>query len=67
MKLKFVYIASTDCFCKTNCKMSTFLYLQAEGEQEVLVPGDPENKHILLCSELGGIPYHPKQIAFAVR
>ncbi|BFY98450.1 hypothetical protein BsWGS_01490 [Bradybaena similaris] len=37
----------------------------AEGEHEVLVPGDPENKHILLCSELGGIPYHPKQIAFA--
>ncbi|CAG5115409.1 unnamed protein product [Candidula unifasciata] len=37
----------------------------AEGEQEVLVPGDPENKHIQLCSELGGIPYHSKQLAFA--
>ncbi|XP_059177330.1 uncharacterized oxidoreductase YjmC-like [Physella acuta] len=37
----------------------------AEGESEILVPGDPENQHIELCTKLGGIPYHSKQIEFA--
>ncbi|GFO11269.1 delta(1)-pyrroline-2-carboxylate reductase [Plakobranchus ocellatus] len=36
-----------------------------EGETEILVPGDPEKNHIELCTRLGGIPYHSKQIAFA--
>ncbi|CAL1542127.1 unnamed protein product [Lymnaea stagnalis] len=37
----------------------------AEGESEILVPGDPEKRHMDLCEKLGGIPYHPKQIEFA--
>ncbi|KAK7508487.1 hypothetical protein BaRGS_00000053 [Batillaria attramentaria] len=37
----------------------------AEGETEVLVPGDPERQHMAMCDKLGGIPYKPKQIQVA--
>ena len=40
--------------------------LQADGEEEVLVAGDPERKHMALCDKLGGIPYHKNQILNAV-
>ena len=39
---------------------------QAEGEESVLVAGDPERQHMKLCEEKGGIPYHPNQIQFGV-
>jgi len=34
----------------------------AEGETEVLVPGDPERQHIAKCDAQGGIEYHPNLI-----
>ncbi|XP_076460466.1 putative oxidoreductase YjmC [Babylonia areolata] len=37
----------------------------AEGETEVLVPGDPERQHMALCDRKGGIPYQPQQIVWA--
>ncbi|CAL1541557.1 unnamed protein product [Lymnaea stagnalis] len=37
----------------------------AEGETDVLVPGDPERKHMAECDKLGGILYHPNQIKYA--
>jgi len=39
---------------------------QADKNLAVMVPGDPERKHIATCDRLGGIPYHPNQIANAV-
>ncbi|EYC02512.1 hypothetical protein Y032_0099g3157 [Ancylostoma ceylanicum] len=33
-----------------------------DGKLNVLVAGDPEDKHVKLVKELGGIPYHPNQI-----
>ena len=40
--------------------------LQAEGETEVLVPGDTERQHMASCDKQGGIAYQPKQIEWAV-
>ncbi|KAK7508494.1 hypothetical protein BaRGS_00000060 [Batillaria attramentaria] len=34
----------------------------AEGDSEVLVPGDLERQHMSMCDTLGGIPYKPKLI-----
>lgn len=39
---------------------------QASGQEPVEVAGDMERRHVELCSKLGGIPYHPNQISFAV-
>ncbi|XP_060563749.1 uncharacterized oxidoreductase YjmC-like [Ruditapes philippinarum] len=33
-----------------------------EGENEVLVAGDPERKHMEKCDKQGGILYHPEQM-----
>ncbi|WAQ93461.1 MDH-like protein [Mya arenaria] len=38
----------------------------AEEGVEVMVPGDPERKHMAKCDQQGGILYHPNQIKFAV-
>ena len=40
--------------------------LQAEGETEVLVPGDSERQHMASCDRKGGIAYKLKQIEWAV-
>jgi len=40
--------------------------LQAEGETEVLVAGDPEHKHMKMCDEQGGMHYHPNAIDILV-
>ena len=39
---------------------------QCQGQQRVLVAGDPERQHMKLCDKLGGIPYHLNQVNFAV-
>jgi len=35
-----------------------------EGQTELPVAGDPEAAHIRKCSQLGGVPYHQKQVDF---
>ena len=42
------------------------MVFQAEGEDEILIPGEPEKKFMELCERRGGIPYHPNQIQYAV-
>lgn len=42
------------------------LPLQADGEQEVLVAGDPEKKSMKKVEEDGGITYHPNFIKHLV-
>lgn len=37
----------------------------ADGETEVLVPGDTEKQHMARCDELGGIAYSRKQVDWA--
>jgi hypothetical protein len=39
---------------------------QADGCDKVLASGDPEREHVDLVAKLGGIPYHPNQISYAV-
>lgn len=41
--------------------------LQADGEEQVLVAGDPERIHMAKCDNQGGIPYHPNVINNLVR
>jgi len=41
--------------------------LQAEGETEVLVAGDPELRHMAMCDKQGGMRYHPNAIEILVR
>jgi len=40
--------------------------LQAEGETEVLVAGDPEHRHMAECDKQGGMRYHPNAIEILV-
>lgn len=37
----------------------------SEGQEKVLIPGDPEKVHMEKCNKQGGIEYHPNQIDFA--
>jgi hypothetical protein len=47
-------------------KTEELLSVQVEGENEVLVAGDPERKHMEKCDKQGGILYHPEQMKQAV-
>ena len=50
-----------------DCKFTRCMNcLQAEGETEVLVPGDTERQHMAACDKQGGIAYQLKQIEWAV-
>lgn len=48
-------------------KLNYSKYPQAEHAWEVMVPGDPESRHMVMCDTRGGIPYHEKQIEYGVR
>ena len=41
--------------------------IQAESGVDVLIPGDPERKHMAECDRQGGIPYHQNVIEKLVR
>ena len=56
----------TCVFTANTIMMLCTCMCQAEGEESVLVAGDPERQHMKLCEEKGGIPYHPNQIQFGV-
>ena len=60
-------VAFLYCQQRVLYEYQTCLYLQAPGEENVLVAGDPERQHMELCERRGGIPYHPNQIDFMVR
>jgi len=40
--------------------------LQADGETEVLVAGEPERRHMAMCDKQGGMRYHPNAIEILV-
>ncbi|VDN52885.1 unnamed protein product [Dracunculus medinensis] len=46
--------------------MDTMRNLPSNAGKNVLIAGDPEREHIELVKKLNGIPYHPKQIEYAV-
>jgi len=47
--------------------LNLFYVLQAQGETEVLVAGDPEHRHMAMCDKQGGMRYHPNAIEILVR
>ena len=56
------------CILKHYYDVDVDLYIfKAEGETEILIPGDKEERYEKYCEERGGIPYHPNQVKYAVR